>query len=209
MGQPWEGRLRVLRDVTVLDTADERSVEFVSGVPGVPGEVVTLELSGARTLLSLVGCVTDSRPVVLEGVVQHAIRMLVVDEGRQSEAGARPATRADVLDAADLVGVFVRETDVLVVNASGSGCLLESATAIEPGTAATLSLSTGTEEYSDAVRVTRCDRIEGGGTRVLIGTEFLWMSAPSQGSLRRAARLLERTFLPGDAIQTLEPTVLM
>jgi hypothetical protein len=121
MGQPWEGRLRVLRDVTVLDVTDERGFEFVSAVPGVPGEVVTLELSGARTLVSLVGCVTDSRPVVLDGIVQHAVRMLVVDERRQPEAGAQPATRAEVLDAADLVVMFVRETDVLVVNASGSG----------------------------------------------------------------------------------------
>src|SRR5204863_5007575 len=108
MGQPWEGRLRVVRDVTVLDAADGQGVEFVSAVPGVPGEVMALELSGGRTVLTLVGCVTDSRPVVLEGTVQHAVRVLVVDETRHAEAGARhlaePAPRAEVLEAADLVG---------------------------------------------------------------------------------------------------------
>jgi len=213
MGQPWEGRLRVVRDVTLLDVVDDRGVEFVSAVPGVPGEVVALELSGAQTVLALVGCVTDSRPIVLEGSVQHALRVLVVDETRQVEAGARyvagPATRTEVLDAADLVGVFVREADVLVANVSASGCLLESAAAIEPGTTATLTLATGTEEYSDAVRVTRCDRIVGGGHRHLLGVEFVWTSAPVQGSLRRAARVLERTFLPGDLAGVMEPTVLM
>lgn len=199
--QPWEGTLRVLREVTVVEDTDLRGLLVFSHAFGVPGEVVALELAGAGTLARLIVCVTESRPVVVDGVVRHSLRLTVLDEERRVErmagvamADRRPAGLAEVMAADDLVGVLVRDVPVHVRNVSGSGCLMESAAAIEYGTVATLRMQAGageSEEFTDAVRVSRCDRIEGGGTRWLVGVEFLWATAPAPDSLRRAARRLQ------------------
>jgi hypothetical protein len=126
---------------------------------------------------------------VLGSAVGHALRLLVLDDAR---AGMRAAERwagsAQVLEAADLIGVLAREFEVRVLNISGSGCLLETASTVESGTAATLTLRVADEELADGVRVTRCDRLEGAGTRCLLGAELLWTTPPGPASLRRAAR---------------------
>lgn len=196
VAQPWEGTLRILRDVTVVDDADARGLLVFSHAIGVPGEVVALELAGAGTVVTLVVCVVESRPVVVDGAVRHALRLTVLDQDRRAERGNGLADVAgslsDVLVADDLVGVIVREVPVRVLNVGGSGCLMESARAVEYGTTATLTMHMAGEDYADALRVSRCDRIEGTGTRWLIGAEFLWTSLPASGSLRRVARTLQQ-----------------
>jgi hypothetical protein len=193
LGRPWEGRLRVISEVTVFEARDAQGLDVVSNDPGVPGEVLSLELAGGGTVVSLVVCVTESRPTVSGGAVGHALRLLVLDESRRMEARGsgsepRPVTRAEVLASPDLIAALIRETDVYVVNTSGSGCLVEGTSPLEAGTMATLTLRTGDEDLSDPVRVTRCDRIEGAGSRYLLGVEFLWTTPPGPGCLRRAAR---------------------
>jgi hypothetical protein len=204
----------VLRDVTVLSAGDDHTFELLGSLPGTPGEIVVVELAGRRTVLTLVACVTGSRPVVVDGAVNYAVQVLALDETRRPEpimvrAGQRGvASRGEVLEAADLLGVLIRESDVRVINVSASGCLVESDSELDEGSAATLTLRAGDEELSDAVRVTRCDRIQGTG-RYLLGLELLWTSLPGPFSVRRAAQSWRNELLPFGEVTTVEPRLVM
>jgi PilZ domain len=85
----------------------------------------------------------------------------------------------------ELLGVLRRELTVRLLNFSGSGCLLESERRVEPGTIGTLRLVVGEDEYSDDVRIVRCQPIEGGSS-YHVGAEFVWTTPPHPRSLRRA-----------------------
>jgi hypothetical protein len=98
----------------------------------------------------------------------------------------------DILQAGDLLGVLGRDVTVRMLNVSGSGCLVESASPIEPGTTGVLSLRFDGQEYSDPVRITRCQQIEGAGATYRMGAEFLWTAAPGERSLRRVASRLQQ-----------------
>jgi hypothetical protein len=94
--------------------------------------------------------------------------------------------RAEALSySGELLGVLRREVQVRVLNFSGSGCLLESERRMEPGTIGTLRLVVGEDEYSDDVRIVRCQPIEGGSS-YHVGAEFVWTTLPHPRSLRRA-----------------------
>jgi hypothetical protein len=56
---------------------------------------------------------------------------------------------------------------------------------MEPGTIGTLRLVVGEDEYSDDVRIVRCQPIEGGSS-YHVGAEFVWTTLPHPRSLRRA-----------------------
>ena len=94
-------------------------------------------------------------------------------------------TLAKVLASEDAMGVLARETRARLVNVSVSGCLLESAVGLEPGTTGTLEVVVGGETYGDAVRVTRAQRLEGSSAAWHLGIEFLWTTRPGSRSLRR------------------------
>jgi hypothetical protein len=79
----WEGALRVRRDVVVEDRADG-VLSVLSETPGVPDEILTLDLIGRRTSESLTVQVVESRPVVVGGGVKHSLRLSVLDRARQS-----------------------------------------------------------------------------------------------------------------------------
>ena len=59
----WEGALRVRRDV-VVESQVEGVLSVISDTPGVPDEILTLDLIGVRTSESLTVQVVESRPVV-------------------------------------------------------------------------------------------------------------------------------------------------
>jgi hypothetical protein len=82
---PWDGAMRVLRDV-VIHRTDREELQAVSHVPAVAGEVMTLDLMGAGTTLGLRVKVVDSRPVMVEGSVRHRIRLAVL-KGDTAAAG--------------------------------------------------------------------------------------------------------------------------
>ena len=63
-GGPWEGRLRVLRDV-VLQVEPGGSLLAVGHAPGVAGEALHLD-------------VVESRPVIIDGGVRHRMRLRVL-----------------------------------------------------------------------------------------------------------------------------------
>jgi hypothetical protein len=87
----------------------------------------------------------------------------------------------------DLIGVLGRDITVTLVEMSRSGCLLESACALDAGTLGMLRLVNDGVEYRDAVRITRCTEMPGTGGRFRLGAEFVWLDAPEQSSLRRLA----------------------
>lgn len=97
-----------------------------------------------------------------------------------------------LLDAEDLVGVLTRDVPVRLLNISVSGCLVESRSRLEPGTAGALTIRVGTDEYTDALRVARVQQVQGAGSTWHIGGEFLWTSQPGLRSLRRVVGRLRQ-----------------
>jgi PilZ domain len=98
----------------------------------------------------------------------------------------------DVLAADDCVGVITREVRVRLVNISSSGCLIESSTRLEPGTAGDLRIRVGGDVYTDDVRVARVQQVQGAGSTWHVGTEFLWTTQPGTRSLRRVVARLRQ-----------------
>jgi hypothetical protein len=99
---------------------------------------------------------------------------------------------AELLTADDFVAVLTRNVPVRLVNISASGCLVESATRVEPGTSAALQLEIGGEKYSDDLRVARVQQVQGASGTWQIGAEFLWTSHPGSWSLRRKVSRLRQ-----------------
>ena len=75
---PWEGTMRVLRDV-VVDRNGDSELFAVSVAPGVVGEEMSLELISGVSRRSLRVRVTDSRPVIVAGGVQHRLQLAMLD----------------------------------------------------------------------------------------------------------------------------------
>ena len=95
---PWDGAMRVLRDVTVLRSESDE-LHAVSHVPGISGEEMTLDLMGAGATLGLKVKVIDSRPMMVEGAVRHRIRLAVKSSGAEtvvSESTEEPAMTSRV-----------------------------------------------------------------------------------------------------------------
>jgi hypothetical protein len=78
---PWDGRLRVLRDVHVQEESDGRLVAL-GHAPGVVGEELRLDLAGGGHALTLTVRVVECRPVILGGALLHQVELEVV--GRQA-----------------------------------------------------------------------------------------------------------------------------
>ena len=101
----------------------------------------------------------------------------------------------DVLTADDCVGVLTREVRVRLVNISSSGCLLESTSRLEPGTAGDLRIRVGDAVYADNVRIARVQQVQGAGSTWHVGAEFLWTTQPGTRSLRRAVTRLRQVLM--------------
>jgi len=97
VGNPWDGAIRVLRDV-VVDRTSPDEVLAVSQAPGVLGETMRLDLMGGGLTLALHVTVLESRPVIVGGSVRHRIRLGLVrppasltDVTRDSASGVAEA----------------------------------------------------------------------------------------------------------------------
>jgi hypothetical protein len=195
IADPWSGSLRLLREVD-LSVAGDRRLAVISPTPVATGEVMQIEVVGAAATATLHGQVAGSHPVPHDGTVLHAMDVDLLDDpdgsdraGSVHEEGSpRPDGLAEMLTAADLVGVLTRDVPVQMRNVSGSGCLLASGSSIEAGTLGRLRLHIAEREYGDDVRVIRCRRVEGAGSTHQIGVEFAWTTPPGPASLRRIAR---------------------
>jgi hypothetical protein len=99
-----------------------------------------------------------------------------MDQFTNQKAGVAPESLA----------VVTRELRIRLMNCSLSGCLLEANARLPIGTVATLTLRIGDLEFTDGVRVVRCQPMAGAGSLHHIGAELLWTAAPGQQSLRLA-----------------------
>ena len=83
--------MRVLRDVTI-DRAEGNEVHAVSQVPAVVGEEMTLDVMGAGAEMGLKVRVIESRPLMVQGVVRHQVKLAMV--GTTVEASVPEPQRA-------------------------------------------------------------------------------------------------------------------
>ena len=91
---PWDGAMRVLRDVVIHRTEDNELQAF-SHAPAIIGEEMTLDVMGAGTTMGLRVKVVESRPVMIDGAVRHRVRLAVVNAGPAQAAPAEPKKAAD------------------------------------------------------------------------------------------------------------------
>jgi hypothetical protein len=85
-----------------------------------------------------------------------------------------------------MLGILLTNTPLRALEISRSGCLLESSRPIAPGTAGRLGLEIDGRAYSEEVRITRCQRVEGAGASYRLGVEFIRTDRADASSLRRA-----------------------
>jgi hypothetical protein len=81
---PWDGAMRVLREVVIQRTGDDELLA-VGHLPATVGEEMTLDVLSAGTTLEVRVTVLESRPVIVDGSVRHRVRLGVV---KQKELGA-------------------------------------------------------------------------------------------------------------------------
>jgi hypothetical protein len=90
-----------------------------------------------------------------------------------------------ILRAQDVVAVLGRDVAVRLVDISNSGCLIQSETRLAEGTIGTLRLSVDGVDYTDDVRIVRCQAPVVGDSWFRLGAQFLWTTHPGERSLRR------------------------
>ena len=74
---PWEGALRVPTDV-VIERYSEKEVWVVSSAPAHRDEVLMLDAPGSEPPVTMNVRVTNSVPVVIDGVVRHRLQLAIV-----------------------------------------------------------------------------------------------------------------------------------
>ena len=94
--------MRVLRDV-VVDRNGDSELYAVSLAPGVVGEEMSLELITGVSRRSLRVRVTDSRPVIVAGGVQHRLQLAMLD-------GFEPAAASAINEMSGAIPGTVAET---------------------------------------------------------------------------------------------------
>lgn len=117
--------------------------------------------------------------------------MEVASNGRRESARLAPSTPwagSLEVDRGDVVGVLARRHSVRVLNFGDSGCLVEVSSGILPGVLGQLSVTFGGSEFSDDVKVARCQALSGAGSVYHVGVQFLLTSRVHERSLRRALR---------------------
>jgi hypothetical protein len=90
VASPWEGAVRILRDV-VVDRTSRDEMMAVSLAPGVLGETMTLDLMGGGATVGLRVKVLESRPVIIAGAVRHRLRLELLAQMTDIASGIPPA----------------------------------------------------------------------------------------------------------------------
>ena len=78
VASPWDGSMRVLKDVVVHRT-DSDELLAVGRTAGIVGEEMTLDVMGAGATVGLRVRVLESRPVIVDGSVCHRMRLAVLN----------------------------------------------------------------------------------------------------------------------------------
>jgi hypothetical protein len=74
----WNGTIRVWRDVSIAADTTSPELSVVSDEPGVVHEEMTLGLSGPEGRVDLRVRVLESQPHVVDGIVRHRLRLLML-----------------------------------------------------------------------------------------------------------------------------------
>jgi len=77
LSTPWEGSLRVPGDV-IVESCSANELWVLSTVPTHRGELLTLDLEGSGPPVTITVRVTDSVPVLVDGMVRHRLRLTIV-----------------------------------------------------------------------------------------------------------------------------------
>lgn len=93
---PWDGAMRVLRDVLIQRT-ETGELQAVSQQPAIAGEEMTLDLVGGGETIGLKVKVIDSRPMILNGAVRHRIRLTLLNAEALEPVTAAGLTQAEAL----------------------------------------------------------------------------------------------------------------
>ena len=85
VANPWDGSVRVLRDV-IVQRSGPRELVAVSHAPGLVGEDMSLDVMGGGERITLRVKVLESAPVIVSGSVRHRIRLAVLDDMAKTAA---------------------------------------------------------------------------------------------------------------------------
>ena len=99
---PWDGSMRVLRDV-VVDRVNREELLVISQVPAIADEEMSLDLVGAGTTMELRVRVIESRPVIIEGAVRHRVRLTVIQQGAELDLADAPVAELETNARAEAV----------------------------------------------------------------------------------------------------------
>jgi hypothetical protein len=77
----WDGVLRVLRHVMVVQRAGRGEFIAISSEPAIVGEALTLELTADEAEVSLPVRVHETRPVVVDGALRHRLVLQPLESG--------------------------------------------------------------------------------------------------------------------------------
>lgn len=89
------------------------------------------------------------------------------------------------------IGVIVRDVAVRVLDASASGCLIESSEPLPEGAVGLLEITGDNGKTVEPLRINRSTEIVGGTTRFRAGAQFLPLGAPGPKSVRNQLARLE------------------
>jgi hypothetical protein len=89
------------------------------------------------------------------------------------------------------IGVILRDIRVRVLDASASGCLVESQEPLPEGAVGLLEITGDEGPTVEPLRIRRSTEIAGGATRFRAGAQFLQLGAPSPRSVRNELARLE------------------
>ena len=83
MTTPWDGAVRVLREV-VVDMRGTNELIAVSHSPGVVGDEMFLDLIGEGRNVQVQVRVIDSQPVIVSGAVRYRLRLVLASPVEES-----------------------------------------------------------------------------------------------------------------------------
>lgn len=93
MGTPWEGAVRVLREV-VVDMRGTDELIAVSHSPGVVDEEMFLDLIGEGQNVHVKVRVIDSQPVIVGDTIRYRLRLVLASPEQESGTGPCTASTA-------------------------------------------------------------------------------------------------------------------
>ena len=103
------------------------------------------------------------------------------------------------------IGVIVRDIPVRVLEASVTGCLVESREPLPEGAVGMLAIAGDEGPTAEPLRISRSTVITGGATRFRAGAQFLPLGAPGPASVRNQLARLE-VVLEIEAAAAFRPT---